>query len=194
MKGNFFEQFKTYLLNHHKEGLHEFIPYFETLLQVKNGVQELLDDAAKYYLEIRYEEDDTGGYTDGYFEFHFYTKDPSEDYGWQSSINHYYKMELLLDDRMWGYCDCEPSHIGYNPIYRCCGNGCDWTAPKVSIQKISSIVYHAFDGVQRDMWELESKWKEDTVDHEEELRKKRLEQLSQHIKELEEEKKLLEIN
>jgi hypothetical protein len=188
MKGNFFEQFKNYLLKHHSDNLKTFIPYYETMLQAKDNIHDLLDDTEKYHLYIEYEEDKYDGYTDGELLFNFYSEDPNEDYGWESRTDHYYKMELRNDERHWGYCQCEPVHIGYNPIYNCCGNGCDWTAPQIHITKIESITYHAFEGVQRDMWELERQWMDSKVDYEEEKRLAHLKRLEEQIKSLEEEK------
>jgi hypothetical protein len=188
MKGSFFEQFKKYLLNEHKDQLEMFIPYFETTLQVKDKLSEILEDAEKYYMEIRYENDKQDGYTNGELEFHFFTKNPDEDYAWDSSIGHYYKMELLEDPRHWGYCDCDPKMELYDPIHNCCGNGCDWYAPRIDISKISEVAYHSFDGVERDLWQLERKWKDDKTDYEEEMRKARLKRIEDEIRRLEEEK------
>lgn len=191
MKGDFFGQFKSYLLSHHKDELTGFIQYYETLVQAKDKIEDLINDSEKYYMDIRYQEDKTDGYSDGSFEFHFYEKPLSADYGWQSHLGYHYEMDLGYDERYWGYCECSPEMEGYNPVHKCCGNGCDWTAPRIEIRKISDIALHAFDGVERDIWELEKNWGKHTENHEEELRKQRLKQLEDQIKELEKEKNLL---
>ncbi|MFS1518628.1 hypothetical protein V1503_19510 [Bacillus sp. SCS-151] len=188
MKGSFFEQFKRYLLDNHKYSLNTYIPYYETLLQAKKEISEILEDSEKYYLEIRYESDKSDGYTDGSFEFHFYEKSLDEGDDWESHIGYYYVMELLHDERMWGYCECTSEDEGYDPIRRCCGNGCDWTAPSIKITKMIGSVHYSFKGVERDMWEHKKKWKNDEFDHEEIIRKNRLKCIEQQIEGLEKEK------
>lgn len=189
MEEKFFQELKKYLLNEQGEQLKMFIPYYETIVQAKDDIKELIDDAEKYYIEFRYEKDKYDGYTDGEIKVHFYEKDPNSDYGWQSAIDHYYKIELRLDDRMWGYCQCTPQDEGYNPKYDCCGDGCDWTAPQINVTKITGLSYHAFNGEQRELWELERNWNEEKIDHEEELRKAHLERIERQIRDLEEQRK-----
>ncbi|MFS0643805.1 hypothetical protein [Siminovitchia sp. 179-K 8D1 HS] len=188
MKGNFFEGFKEYLLSRHKDNIKTFIPYYETLKQIEVSLKELIDDTEKYHWDIDYDADKTGGYTNGIFTVNLYNEDPSNDYGWQSILDHEYKIDLLTDERYWGYCVCTPEMKGYDPVHRCCGDGCDWIAPSIYVTKIRKVASHSFDGVERDMWKLEREWIKEGIDHDEELKKRRLQEIEEELERLKNEK------
>ena len=188
MKKGFFVEFKEYLLENHKDNLNKYIGYYETLLQGKDKLTEILSDYDKYYMDVQYEEDKAQGYTNGDFEIHFYEKSLNEDYGWQSHIDHYYKISLRYDERYWGYCDCTPDMELYNQKYSCCGNGCDWVAPQVDITKISEVSFFSFEGVARDMWSLKEKWEDHLKEHNEQVKQEKLKRLEEQIQRLQKEK------
>lgn len=190
MKHGFFADFKQYLLTTHKKELKTFIPYYETLLQNKDAISDLLSDYDKYHLGIEYEEDRTEGYSSGTFKFHFYEKPLSEDYGWQSHIGRCYKMSLEDDDRPWGYCECTPDDEGYVEEYHCCGDGCDWTAPQVRIEKVSNVLYKSFSGQEKDMWKLMDNWSDDLEEQKEKEKNSRLRYIDEQIKELKRQREL----
>ena len=144
--------------------------YYETILQHKEKLVPLLNDAEKFSdVAIYYHEDDTNGYTNGCFSIQF-------NNGCQSYAKYVYEITLKHDPRHWGYCGCEPSDEGYNPIYKCCGDGCDWDAPSIDIERIDNIADFSFDGAERDLWELRNKWSGN-----EELEIERLTQQRQYI-------------
>lgn len=158
--------------------------YFETILQHKDELKPLLQDAENFSdVDIYYDEYDYEGYTNGNFKIRF-------NNGFQFYAPHEYKLELLRDDRHWGYCECKPSFEGYDPIHKCCGNGCDWTAPRVSIDRIECIADFSFDGYERDMWELEKKWN-GKQDLENERLTNQINYIDEEIQRLMEEKELI---
>ncbi|MGG2091344.1 hypothetical protein AB1283_01080 [Bacillus sp. S13(2024)] len=190
MKKGFFEELKDYLLVKKNE-LHEYIGYYETLLQNKDELKPLIDDCDKYFFEIRYDEDDTDGYTNGKFIVYLYEKDLLEDHGWQSYLEHHYEITLNYDERYWGYCECTSDMMGYNETHKCCGNGCDWVAPSFGISKIETIHNSSFNGEQRDLWELEKKWDTYLIDHKDKEKQLKLKRIEEQLKYYEEEKQRL---
>lgn len=187
MKGNFFENLKKLILEE-KDAI-ELIPYYETLLQQEERLQSLLEDTDKYFYELVFQEDDSGGYTDGKLAICLYTKESGDKYFNSHIADHRYEIKFLHDERYWGFCTCTPDMEGYNRLYRCCGDGCDWTAPLIHVSKIVDIVYMPFDGIEKDMWQLESKWEDGVGKHKEELKNERLEVIEKQIERLESEKR-----
>lgn len=190
-KQDFFEYFKEYLVEEQKDELHKFIGHYETLKQNADQFKNFIEDCENHYLEIRYEEDNLDGYSEGSFEFHLYEESPYKEYGWQTKLNYYYKMTLLFDERNWGYCECTPDMEGYNETYECCGVGCDWSAPSIQLDKIENVGYASFDGYQRDMWELEKKWSTYLKVYEDKQKQERIKYIDEQIARLEEEKQRL---
>lgn len=192
MKGNFFEQFKQYLLEDHKDELSKFVPYYETLKQHEDKLKPILEDCEKYYLEFYYHSDEDGGYSEGHFSLNLYKNDPYSEDGWKSSIDYMYIIKLLNEDRMTGYCECSPEHQGYNPVHQCTGYGCDWYAPSINITKVYGVANFSFNGYQYKLWELEEKRIKNKEDHNEKLRQQQIKYIKQQMDELEQQLKYLE--
>jgi hypothetical protein len=104
--------------------------------------------------------------------------------------NHYYELLLGRDERHWGYCECTSDHEGYNVKYDCCGNGCDWTAPSITIKKISESSF-SFKGVEKDIWELEEKWKDHLHSFNETVKQNKLNRIEEQLARLQKEKEEL---
>ena len=66
-----------------------------------------------------------------------------------------YKIEFGKDDRSWGYCTCTNEDQDYREDKDCCGHGCDWTAPTISIKKIISLGNNGWTGDEHDYWDFE---------------------------------------
>lgn len=181
MKGKFFEGLKEYLLNNHKHKLKTLIPYYETIKQNEDKLGELLNDVLNNHWDIQLETDEDDHYSEGVLRVCLYSDDPNKDYGWQYSLGYEYEIHLLYDERYWGYCDCEPQDEGYDHKYKCCGNGCDWIAPQISVVKAHKILYKSFDGIEKDMWRLLDEWEGDKVDHKEEQKKAELHNIEKEI-------------
>ncbi|MET3508285.1 hypothetical protein [Halalkalibacter oceani] len=93
-----------------------------------------------------------------------YLYEKSDD-KWVLPLEHHYLIEFSHEDRYWGYCECTPNLEGYDARYNCCGNGCDWSAPQVKVQKIENVLFKSFDGNASDLWELEDKWSNNKEEH-----------------------------
>jgi hypothetical protein len=175
----FLNQLKEYMINNLKDELPTLIPHFENLKE-HSGKFKLLDvDATKWNLIIHYEKDASEGYTDGKFEISFWSEK-------EENPDHRYEIELLHDERYWGYCECSPDEEGYVEELRCCGDGCDWVAPRFSFKRIENLAYKSFDGNEKDMWILEKSWESELKEHKENVRKSQIKYIENQIKELEE--------
>lgn len=108
----------------------------------------------------------------------------NEDYGWKTQINYHYKITLNYDKRYWGYCSCSPSDKEYIPEHDCCGDGCDWVAPQIKVERIESLAYSSFDGIQRDLWELEKEWGIYLEKHNEKIKQEEINRLNDYIEDL----------
>ena len=149
----FFGQLKNFILGESDENMQLLIYHYENMIEYADALSTLLVDVEEHGIDICYNEDETGGYTDGTIQV--YIHDTSRRYD----------IKLLQDDRMWGYCNCKPEDKGYDHLKRCCGNGCDWVAPSFEAEMVTSLGIYKYQGDQRDMWEAEKKWKEHTRQH-----------------------------
>lgn len=69
--------------------------------------------------------------------------------------NYFYEIEFGFDVRDWGNCECEEGDIDYRADKYCCGHGCDWDAPTISLYKTEILLNHDFDGDEHDFWDFE---------------------------------------
>lgn len=194
MNRNFFDFFKQYLLDHHKDEIHTFISYYQTLLQNKKELQPLITDYENWNFNIQHEKDHDG-YSNGKFEIWLYRYETgeleSEDYVHEEYPNYHYELNLTFEERYWGYCMCSSEDDGYNAEHACCGNGCDWIAPSFDLYKIENISHSSFNGVEKDLWKIEEEWGEHLVEHKEEIKRNKLKRIESEIKRLLEEKESL---
>ena len=178
LMADLFKELQEMMLNREKEHLATLIPYYETLWQHRDKIQDLLDTIDNYpEISLQYKYDEEEYYTEGTIEIFLH----KEENDWHSQPNFHYEIELLHDERYWGYCTCEEGDKGYVPEKTCCGDGCDWVAPGVRVTKVDHIAYESFDGVESDMWELENKWKEDLSEHNRKLKKEQLHRLEEKL-------------
>jgi hypothetical protein len=191
-KQDFFEYFKEYLLKEHNDELHKFIHHYETMLQQKERLQALLNDYEEWDFDIHYEQskDKKFGGNDKFIIYLYKEYKSEHDYSAEYADYHY-EIELEWEDRMWGYCTCEPDDVGYVEEKKCCGISCDWYAPAITIRKIVGLGYIKFDGKERDLWELEKKWDTYLKEHKEKQKQERIKYIDEQIARLEEEKQRL---
>lgn len=148
----FFEKLKVFILNECFDYLDILIPHYENLLDYADTVATMLVDAEDNGCFFRYESPENS-YTDGVISVHI------------SDTRRRYDIRLLKDERPWGYCTCTPEDEGYNEDHGCCGDGCDWTAPRFEVSLVTDLCYGAYKGQERDLWADEEKWKKYTKDH-----------------------------
>lgn len=109
--------------------------------------------------------------------------------------DYHYVIEISIDERMWGYCQCEPGDKDYREDKQCCGHGCDWSAPSFTIYKVLELETHSWRGDEHDFWDFEDKFyeseselKEQKINIEKELEIKQIEERmkadEQRLKEL----------
>ncbi|AHZ10348.1 hypothetical protein FP73_gp036 [Bacillus phage Hoody T] len=148
----FFTKLKEFILEDCFSNLDTLIPHYENLLDYADTVSTMLVDVEENGVYFRYERPDTP-YTDGVIVVYIH------------HTKRRYEIKLLKDDRPWGYCSCQQGDEGYNPDKGCCGDGCDWIAPRFEVELVTSMAYGAYKGQERDLWKDEEKWKKYTKDH-----------------------------
>jgi hypothetical protein len=166
--------------------------------QIEN-CEEFINDILKnkYYIN-GYDEDTSGGYTNG--RIRVLVEKPDEEkeseYMMDAYYDYCYYIDFLLDERYWGYCECSPKDEDYNEQHKCCGNGCDWVAPAFSVTKSIGLVSGKWNGQERDYWEYEEKFKANEQNKNAEVEKYEKEEnrkrIENQIKDLQE--KLKEFN
>ena len=111
---------------------------------------------------IDYQEDTTGGYTDGFFRFMLYL-----DGDLMSISTAILTSEIVLVN----YCSCTPEDKGYNQQHECCGVKCDWTKPmaKITTQEYmcndnSHTVEWAWEGTAQELWNTVDYLQEEVLD------------------------------
>lgn len=122
--------------------------------------KELHKDLEKYNFNVQFIEDkDEEGYLEErYIKVYLYEEGDEENYYCDNFANFSYKIRLDKDERDWGYCQCEEGDNDYDARYRCCGHGCDWTAPAFSVNKIINIGGNVFKGDEHDFWDYRDKY------------------------------------
>jgi len=162
------------------------IPYIISVIdqQIEN-CKEFLDDITKHTYDINnYDEDNSMGYTNGKIRILIEKPDNEKEseYMVDAYYNYCYYIEFTKDERHWGYCECEPEDEGYNEKYRCCGNGCDFTASAFRIEKVISLGSYAWKGQERDYWEYQEQFESNEQNKNKEVEKFKLEQEKQYLK------------
>jgi len=152
--------------------------------QIEN-CKEFIDDITKHTYHINgYDEDYSGGYTNGKIKILIEKSDEEkESEHWADAYYNYcYYIEFLYDERHWGYCECTPEDEGYNEKHQCCGNGCDWNSPAFRIEKITDLNYCTWDGLERDYWEYQDKFNLNEQNKNKEVEKYKIEQEKQYLR------------
>lgn len=144
----------------------------------------------KKWLINGYDEDSSGGYTNGRIRILIEKPDEEKEseYMVDAYENYCYYIEFRYDERPWGYCECNSDYEGYNPKYNCCGTGCDWVAPAFKITKEIDMYYGSWNGYEKDYWEYKEKFEQNEENKNAEVEKYKKEQtkefLLKQIKEL----------
>lgn len=95
-----------------------------------------------------------------------------------------YEINLTEDERMHGYCLCDPQEPYYNFTHECCGMGCDAAFPQFTIIKSKSRSF-SFKGFERDIWQLEAEWNGTAkADYEEQKRLENIKHIEEQIQQL----------
>lgn len=175
------------------------VPYVISVIdQQLDKCTEFLEDISKNtYCINGFDEDTTGGYTNGRIRILIEKDDKKESdlttgvYYNYCYYNYCYYINFLYDDRMWGYCQCTPEDEGYNEKHDCCGNSCDWHAPSFRIEKVITIDSGSWDGQQKDYWKYEEQFlvneQNKNVEVEKFEREQKRKNLENQIKKLQEE-------
>ena len=163
--------------------------YYNTVLQHKDKLKEMVKDINNYRYSFEYYSDETDSYNMG--KIIIYLEKGKSDRLYQNLMNFHYEIELLNDDRMHGYCECTPDMKGYNSAKDCCGIDCDWTAPRVSITRVEDIGNFSFKGFERDMWKLQNEWNKKEKEIKQKYKQKQIENLNEQIADLEKRKQML---
>lgn len=148
--------------------------------------KEFMNTISKYnYCINGYEEDYTGGYTDGKIRILIEKpdKEKESDYLIDAYYDYCYYIEFTYDERYWGYCQCTPEDEGYNAEHNCCGYSCDWVAPAFRITKEYNLGYYSWKGFKRDYWEYEKKFKIMNSENAEELERLEKEKIKKQLEE-----------
>lgn len=126
--------------------------------QIENYQEFMHDLQTRNWLINGYDEDTTGGYTNGKIGILIEKTEEEKEYRNDVYEDYCYYIEFLYDERHWGYCECSADDEGYNEKHKCCGNGCDWDAPAFRITKEINMGYSTWKGQQRDYWEYEERF------------------------------------
>lgn len=156
-----------------------------------NKYKDFIDDITKNNFCVNgYEEDHSSGYTAGkiriLIEKSNEEKDKEEkENGFVISeyYDYHYEIEFLYDERMWGYCQCNPSDPDYNFEHKCCGHGCDWTAPAFRLSKIIDIGRSGWDGDENDYWIYEKIFQKEEKNNNEIIEQYEKEQKRKYLEE-----------
>ena len=111
--------------------------------------------------------------------------DNKVDEDWSYSCDYEYEIKFSCDERWWGYCECKSGDEDYRDDHKCCGHGCDWIAPTVSISKCYDYDYGTWNGDEHDYWDFEDSFYKDEIEvkakKEEEEKRLRIEQLEKEM-------------
>lgn len=187
LKQEILEKIKTKLIEEERDFPNlDACGYYATLTQFASddALTGFFEDTSKHNIELHYEEDKTGGYSKGNIVVYLYDKEEDEGGFLHNGMDHFYRISLGYDDRYHGYCMCTPDMPGYDPVHNCCGNGCDWSAPQISIEKETHVHTFSFSGEQNKLWEYKLNWSG-------EGEKVRKQELLQRLEYVEENKKRL---
>lgn len=147
--------------------------------------KEFIDDISNNtYCINGYDEDNSDGYTDG--KIRILIEKPEEQKESERMMdafyNYSYYIEFLHDDRYWGYCQCDSDDVNYNENHKCCGMGCDWTAPRFNLTKEIDMGCNSWTGQEKDYWEYEDNFNNNDKNKKEEVEKFIKEQRIKRIK------------
>ena len=96
-----------------------------------------------------------------------------------------YKINFEIDERDWESCKCSEGDKDYDERHKCCGHGCDWSAPACYIEKVIEIGSKAWEGDEHDYWDFEDKFY--NVDEKEKQKQAKINRLKNQIEDLQKE-------
>jgi len=149
--------------------------------QIEN-CKEFLDDITKntYYIN-GYDEDYSGGYTNGKITILIRKLDNNKE-EYVDYYNYYYCIEFNWDERHLGYCECTSKDKNYNDKHKCCGIECDFIAPSLNISKIINLGNYSWEGQEKDYWRYEDQFKINEQYKNKEIIKFRIKQKRKQLK------------
>lgn len=108
-----------------------------------------------------------------------------EDLKYYSPTKYEYEINFSYVGRYWGYCECDAADEDYREDYQCCGHGCDWDAPVITISRCYEVDYGQWDGDEHDYWDFEDAFYKDDLELkariEEEAKRQRIKDLEKQI-------------
>lgn len=146
--------------------------------------KEFLEDITKNAYHINgYDEDTSGGYTNGKIRILIEKPDSEKEsnYMVDAYYDYCYYIEFTKDERSWGYCQCSSGDIGYNADHDCCGSGCDWTAPSFNIEKSICLGGGMWNGQAKDYWKYKDKFNLNEQNKNNEVEKFKLKQRKESL-------------
>lgn len=189
---NFWQSLKKFMLTTSKEHNLNIMDYYITLQQHESEIQFIIDDYNKFNFCFQFQYDKSQN-SPPIGSITIYLQKPNhEEMMWtESFLNYVYKIDLCYDERYWSCCQCDPKMKEYNPIHKCCGLGCEWNAPSINIDKIECLTNFTFKGYQKDLWELQTEFKNSLTALELTQKQERLNRVIEQINALEEQRKQL---
>lgn len=170
---------------------------YQSFKNRSSDYSEFISDLEKYPdygFSIEDSRNDYNGIADVYI---YLSKCLSEkDLGDDETPNYDYLLSFTYDFRDYGYCMCTPDMDDYREDKECCGHGCDATFCEFLLQKISYIKRDSWHGDEHSYWDFEDEFylndeelaaKKREEDREVMIKelKKRIEEDSKRLKELE---------
>ena len=155
----------------------------------KCEIADFIDDLEKYadyIISINKPQNDYSGICDIEISLLKYIKDDYDDY---DSPNNNYIINIEYDERLWGYCQCSPEDEDYREDKHCCGHGCDWLAPHLTLNKVFVVASHNWTGDEHDFWNFEDNFYKSELELNEQNKKIEKEKEIQRLNELIEDSK-----
>jgi len=139
------------------------IPFWISVLHEKlskdtSGLNDFIADLKRWEDYTIYICEDTESYDMAYVIKVYLCVTYEYDDDYIDNPDYFYEIRFGYDERYYGYCECNPKDEGYRDDKDCCGDVCDWDAPKFSLHKVTNITSHDYDGRQKDCWEFEDEF------------------------------------
>lgn len=176
------QKFIEKLVSELKESEVQNIPFLVSVVEQQvHEFVELYEDINKYDFSIHnYQKDN---YTNGKIDVIIEKPENQResDLLIDAYFDYHYTIHFVYDDRPWGYCTCSPEDKGYNKEHKCCGNGCDWYAPAIYVEKVMELGQANWYGNEADYWKYEEDFYKTSEEQQRENEIKKNEDRKQYI-------------
>lgn len=140
-----------------------------------------LEKYADYIISVTKPQNDYNGICDIEISLLKYIEGDYDDY---DCPNYNYSINIGYDERLWGYCQCSPEDEDYREDKDCCGHGCDWCAPCLTLNKIYLVTSYDWNGDAHDFWDFEDNFYKSELELNEQNEKIKKEEEIQRLNEL----------